>query len=69
MDRKFFLKRIRQKKDIYGKICTCIKYFDVNRNIFGVPDCLMEIRSGETETESGRELVFFSHIDLLSAYS
>ncbi len=69
MDRKLLIKRISQKKDIYGKICTCIKYFDVNRNIFGVPDCLMEIRSGETETESERDFVFFSHIDLLSAYS
>jgi len=69
MDRKFFLKRIRQKKDIHSEICTCIKYFDVNRNIFGVPDCLMEIRSGETETEQERDFVFFSHIDLLSAYS
>lgn len=69
MDRKFFLKRIRQKKDIHSEICTCIKYFDVNRNIFGVPDCLMEIRSGEVETEQERDFVFFSHIDLLSAYS
>lgn len=69
MDRKFFLKRIRQKKDIHSEICTCIKYFDINRNIFGVPDCLMEIRSGEAETEQERDFVFFSHIDLLSAYS
>ena len=40
-----------------------------NINVFGVSaNCLMEARSSEEETESGRELVFFRHIDLLSAY-
>ena len=46
------------------KICIlkCINVFGVSAN------CLMEARSSEEETESGRELVFFRHIDLLSAY-
>ena len=38
-------------------------------DVFGVSaNCLMEAQSGEEETESERALVFFRHIDLLSAY-
>lgn len=71
MDKEFFLRHIKQKKDIYGEIFKYSRCFDINNNIniFGVPDCLIEIRSGETETDSERDFVFFSHIDLLSAYS
>ena len=67
MDKEFFLRHIKQKKEIF-KYSRC---FDINNNInvFGVSaNCLMEARSGEEETESGRELVSFRHIDLLSAY-
>lgn len=72
MNKEFFLRHINQKKDIYGEIFKYSRCFDINNNInvFGVSaNCLMEIRSGETETESERDFVFFSHIDLLSAYS
>ena len=71
MNKEFFLRHIKQKKDIYGEIFKYSRCFDINNNInvFGVSaNCLMEARSGEEETESGRELVFFRHIDLLSAY-
>lgn len=71
MDKEFFLRHINQKKDIYGEIFKYSRCFDINNNInvFGVSaNCLMEARSGEEETESGRELVFFRHIDLLPAY-
>ena len=67
MNKEFFLRHIKQKKDIYGEIFKYSRCFDIN--VFGVSaNCLMEARSGEEETESGRELVFFRHIDLLSAY-
>ena len=71
MDKEFFLRHIKQKKDFYGEIFKYSRCFDINNNInvFGVSaNCLMEARSSEEETESGRELVFFRHIDLLSAY-
>ena len=71
MDKEFFLRHIKQKKDIYSEIFKYSRCFDINNNInvFGVSaNCLMEARSSKEETESGRELVFFRHIDLLSAY-
>lgn len=72
MNKEFFLRYIKQKKDIYGEIFKYSRCFDINNNninVFGVSaNCLMEARSSEEETESGRELVFFRHIDLLSAY-
>lgn len=55
MDREFFLRHIKQKKDIYGEIFKYSRCFDINNNInvFGVSaNCLMEARSGEEETES-----------------
>lgn len=73
MDREFFLRHIKQKKDIYGEIFKYSRYFDINNknmNVFSVPaDCLMKVWSGEEETESERDLVFFNYIDLLPAYA
>ena len=71
MDKEFFLRHIKQKNNIYSKIFKYNRCYNINNNItvFGVSaNCLMEARSNEEETESGRELVFFRHIDLLSAY-
>ena len=55
MDKEFFLRHIKQKKDIYGEIFKYSRCFDINNNInvFGVSaNCLMEARSSEEETES-----------------
>lgn len=71
MNKEFFLRHIKQKKDIYGEIFKYSRCFSINNNIdvFGVSaNCLMEAQSDEEETESERALVFFRHIDLLSAY-
>lgn len=62
MDREFFLRHIKQKKDIYGEIFKYSRCFSINNNIdvFGVSaNCLMEAQSDEEETESERALVFF----------
>ena len=71
LDKEYFVRHIKQKNVFYGEIFKYSRCFDINNNInvFGVSaNCLMEARSSEEETESGRELVFFRHIDLLSAY-
>ena len=35
MDKEFFLRHIKQKKDIYGEIFKYSRCFDINNNING----------------------------------
>ena len=66
MDKEFFLRHIKQKKDIYGEIFKYSRCFDINNNVnvFGVSaNRLIGARASEEGTESGRELEYFRHMD------